>query len=104
MNNGLKDKVKLLMVGRCPRCGAKFTRKPPVDAAACLCKDPDATLVPLAPVISLPNAEYAMFQRLSDSANVNVETLVNAFLAEGAKEKLKELQPFPQIVVTTKES
>lgn len=100
MDNGSKDKVKLLMVGRCPRCGTKFARKPPVDAAACLCKKPEATLVPLAPVISLPNVEYAIFKRLSELANVNVETLVNAFLTEGAKETQSKLQGVPSLTAT----
>ena len=96
--------VKLVMIGECPRCGKEHTRKPPIDAAACLCKNPDAVLVPLSPALLLPARIYAKFSRLSQLAGVSVEKLVNALLEEAAKEKLKELQAFPSVVVTVKDS
>jgi hypothetical protein len=104
MDKSNNKKVRLVMVGTCPRCGKEHVRKPPVDAAACTCTMPeaDAVLVPLKPAIALSNREYAKFQRTAELAGVSVEQLVNELLVEGAKEKLNALQPFPQLTVTTR--
>lgn len=96
------DKVKFVMVGQCARCGKKYTRKPPIDAVACVCQNPDATLVTLYPTLVLPDAVYAKFSLIAELTDISVEKLVNEFLSEGARQTLAELKSMPQIVVTTK--
>lgn len=95
-------KPEIVMIGNCPKCSREHVRKPPVDAAACPCTIPeaDATLVPLQPAVALSNAEYAKFEKIAAEANVSVEALVNRLLVEGAREKLKAVQPLPSIVTT----
>ena len=95
-----KLEAKLLMVGRCPSCGAEVTRKYPIDITVCTCKNPDVVLVPLKPVINLSNREYAKFSKIAELAGVSVEALVNRLLKESAKQKLRELKPLPDLVVT----
>jgi hypothetical protein len=36
---------------------------------------------------------------IAAEAGVSIEALVNELIIEGAKEKLKELQPFPQLTI-----
>jgi hypothetical protein len=108
-------KVRFVMIGTCPNCGEEFIRKPPVDAAVCLCTVkaaekqglnplPEPIVIPLKPAIALSNREYAKFSRIAELASVSIEQLINGLLTEGAKEKLKELKPLPSIVVTVKGS
>ncbi len=98
-------KVKIIMFGRCPRCGKEYQRKPPADAAACVCSNPDAILVPLVPVLDLPSSLYKPYARLAELAGVSVEQLVNALLTTAAKEyvqKLEALKTLPSMIVTVK--
>lgn len=95
-------KPKLIMVGACPYCGKEYERSPPVDAAACLCKSPDAVLVPLVPAFVLPSSLYKRYARIAELAGVSVERLVSEMLKEAARQKLKEMKSLPQITVTTR--
>jgi hypothetical protein len=97
-----EEKVKFIMIGECPKCGKEYVRVPIVDAAACLCKNPDAVFVPLQPALIVSKHTYAKFARISKLSGVSVEKLVNAFLAEGARQTLEKLKSVPQIVVTTR--
>jgi len=91
-----KMKPKIVMVGRCPRCGAEVTRKYPIDLGVCTCKNPDVVEVPLKPVVELSNRQYRFFERVANFAGLTVEELVNCYLIEAASEKLRILQQVPQ--------
>jgi hypothetical protein len=96
-------KVRLVMFGQCPNCGAEFVRKSPCDTAVCDCQNPNPTVIPLSPVLLLPAFIYKHYAKIAELAEVSVERLVNAVLEEGAKKKLRKLQSHPEIMVTTKE-
>jgi hypothetical protein len=95
-------KVKFVMAGVCEKCGKKFRRKPPTDAVACTCTNPEPTLVLLHPTLILPSSLYKRYNRIAQLAEVDVELLINQFLAESMKQKLKELKALPEIIVTTR--
>jgi hypothetical protein len=97
-----QEKVKFAMVGQCPRCGKKYVRVPIVDAAACMCRNPDAVLVPLQPALIVSARTYAKFARISKLSGVPLEQLVSALLEEAARQKLEELKTVPQMIITTR--
>ena len=96
-----REKVKFLMAGKCELCGKRFKRVPPQDAARCTGKNPahEPSLVALAPFLILPAEIAKKFGLIAELADVPVEKLVNEFLMEGARQKLKELKTLPEIVV-----
>jgi hypothetical protein len=94
-----ETKVKIVMLGQCPRCGKEYTRKPPIDATVCMCQNPDAVLVPLTPALLLPKRAYAKFSSLAELTEVDVDVLVNTFLEEAARQKLEEMKLLPRITV-----
>jgi hypothetical protein len=94
-------KAQILVTGSCPYCGAKFQRPTLCDAAACLCRKPDATLIELKPTLLLPSALYKKYSKLAMLTECDPETLINAFLEEGARRKLREFQPLMVIAAKT---
>lgn len=97
-----EEKIKFVMAGKCPRCGKKYTRKPPINAAACMCGNPDAILVPLHPTLIVPGRVYAKFSMIAELTDVSVEKLVSECLAEGARQTLAVFKAVPQIVVAAR--
>jgi hypothetical protein len=95
-------KVKLVMAGQCPKCGKEYQRKPPVDAAACMCGNPDAVLVPLQPTLIVSVRTYRKLNRIAELANIALEDFVSELLTDAARKKLEELQSFPNMIVTVK--
>ena len=95
-------KPKLVMVGVCPHCGKEYQRESPVDAAACLCGNPDAVLVPLQPALIVSARTYKQLSKIAKLANIPLEDFVSKLLDAAAEEKLKEYKPFPNMTVTVK--
>lgn len=91
ISHKVKGKVRLLMVGSCPKCGKRFRRTSPQDAACCL-HNPDAVLVPLHPVLILPNQLYHKLEKIAGLANIRLEDLVSQLIMEAANERLRQME------------
>lgn len=85
----MKNEIKYVMIGRCPACGRRVTRRPECDAAACDCSNPPR-IIELRPVIILSGRTLKKFEAIADQAGVSLEHFVNAVIKFGI-DKIKEL-------------
>jgi len=74
------EKVRLRMIGTCPKCGRVLVRPYPADTAVCQCES--IVFVPLQPAIILPSSLFKGVSKFAACSKVCAKELAEEMVGK----------------------